>query len=113
MKHLFSITAVLILSLSNVVFAQTSKNNVTSKTEKIASVTKKENKKVDFKKLKKFVGKYNLEEANITLEIVQEKNKMYIVSPWGKDPLDIKNENTLFEPSRGVYLKTIKDNPKN
>jgi len=46
-------------------------------------------------------------EADFELEIVQDGNKMYIISPFSKDPLIQKNETTLREPIRGVDLELI------
>ena len=51
-----------------------------------------------------------LEEGDFELEIVQEDNKMYIISPFSKDILIPKNETTLTELTRGVDLELIKDN---
>lgn len=108
MKTLQKITLFTFLLVQTVVFSQTQKNETNNEKNK-KELNEKET-KIDASKLTKFVGKYDLSEGNITLEIVQEKDKMYIISPWSKDLLKVEDENTLLEPTRGVYLKSIKDN---
>lgn len=103
MKALIKITTVLILLVQTMSFAQTKDAEITSETKETES-------QIDTKNLKKFVGKYIMEEANFELEIVQEEGKMYIITVFSKDPLVLKNETTITEPSRGVDLELITDN---
>ncbi len=103
MKNLIQITAVLFLLVQSIGFSQEKKTEITSEKE-IAET------QVDTNQLKNFVGKYLLVEADFELEIVQENDKMYIISPFSKDILIQKNETTLQEPIRGVDLELIKDN---
>ncbi|MEL6811119.1 MAG: hypothetical protein AAFP76_07280 [Bacteroidota bacterium] len=57
-----------------------------------------------------FVGTYFLAEGDFELKIVREENDaMFIVSPFSKDPLTVKNETTLHEPTRGVDLELIEN----
>lgn len=106
MKTLQQIILLAVFLISTVVFGQIKETTKKLSKEKVEQQQKT---KVDTKKLEKFVGKYNLSEANLELEIIQENDKMFIKSPWGKDPLKIQDENTLVEPTRGVYLTLIKD----
>jgi hypothetical protein len=103
MKNLIQLTTVLFLFVQTFGYSQTKNSETTSKKEKTVTT-------VDTKNLKKFIGEYVLEEANFTLEIVQEKDKMYIVTEFSKDQLLLKNETTLHEFTRGVDLELIKDN---
>ena len=107
MKTLKKITVLTLLLVHTIGFSQSKNEQKEANSKKVEL---KKEVKVDAKKLKKFIGKYDLSEGNITLEIVQEKDKMYIISPWSKDLLKVKDENTLIEPTRGVYLNIIKDN---
>jgi hypothetical protein len=109
MKNLIQITTVLFLLAQTIGFSQTTKTDATS--SKQDTILKKEVTKTesDTLQLKSFIGKYLLEEADFTLEIIEENNKMYIVSPFSKDLLILKNETTLHEPTRGVDLELIKD----
>lgn len=109
MKTLQKLVTLALFLVYITAFSQTKE---TSTNLKKANVVKKHQTKIDTKKLKKFVGKYDLSEGNITLEIVQEQEKMYIISPWSKDPLKVKDENTLIEPTRDVYLSIIKEDTK-
>ncbi len=61
-------------------------------------------------KLKDFIGIYFLAEADFELEIVQEDDQLYIISPFSKDIMIQTNETTLTEPTRGVDLELIPDN---
>ncbi|GGI57480.1 hypothetical protein [Winogradskyella haliclonae] len=65
---------------------------------------------IDTEKFKDAVGSFLLEEANFELKIVQEGNKMFIVTEFSKDVLVQKNETTLREPTRGVDLELVDDN---
>lgn len=103
MKNLIQLTTVFLLFVQITGFSQTKNTE---------PITKKQNVKeiIGPKNLKKFIGEYLLEEANFTLEIVQEKGKMYIITEFSKDVLIQKNRTTLREPTRGVDLELIKNN---
>lgn len=103
MKTLFKITTVLFLCVQSMAFSQTKDLETTS--EKQEEVIQTDN-----TTLQKFIGKYYLAEADFELEIVNENDKMYIISPFSKDVLIQKNETTLRESSRGVDLELIADN---
>ncbi len=109
MKNLIQITTVLFLLVQTIGYSQTKNTDTISK--KQDTILKEQSTKIeiDTMTLKSFVGKYLLEEADFELEIVQEKDKMYIISPFSKDLLILINETTLHEPSRGVDLELIKD----
>ncbi|WP_111707698.1 serine hydrolase domain-containing protein [Lutibacter citreus] len=62
---------------------------------------------IDLDSFKNFIGNYLLKEANITLEIIEENSKMYLVGQGTKNLLVQKNENTLFETSHGVDLERV------
>ena len=100
MKNLINITTALFLFVQVISYGQS---------EPVKTATEKEDtqSKIDPQQLKNFVGTYFLEEANFDLEIVQEKDKMYIISPFSKDLLIQKNATTLREPTRGVDLEII------
>jgi exopolysaccharide biosynthesis protein len=101
MKNLIQLSIVLFLLVQTVGYSQTKKPKTNSKQNSIT--------KIDTKNLKKFIGKYFLEEANFELEIVQKKGKMYIITEFSKDELILTNETTLHESTRGVDLELIKD----
>ena len=103
MKNLIQLTTAFFLLISTIGYSQTQKKETIAKKQKSEV-------KIDASKLKSFIGTYFLAEGDFNLEIVQEENKMYIISPFSKDILVQKNENTLQEPSRGVNLELIKDN---
>ncbi|MEP0266315.1 hypothetical protein [Dokdonia sp.] len=106
MKNVFQITTVLFLLVQTIGYSQT--ESTTSTPTKQDTVLQKESSKTETD-TKKFIGTYLLEEANFTLEILAENDKMYIVTSFSKDLLVIKNETTLREPTRGVDLELIKD----
>lgn len=110
MKNLIQLSVVFFLLVQTIGYSQTKNTKTISK--KQDTTLKKQNKKatISTKNLKKFIGKYLLEEANFTLEIVQEKGKMYIVTEFSKDQLILINETTLHEFTRGVDLALIKNN---
>jgi len=110
MKKLFQITTALFLLVQTIGYSQT--ENTESVSNKQDTMLKKENTntEINTKELKKFIGKYFLEEADFTLEIIVENNKVYIVTPFSKDILIFKNETTLRESTRGVDLELIGDN---
>ena len=105
MKNLIQLTTVLFLLVQTTGYSQTKSTETISKKQEVKTT-------ISTKNLKKFIGEYLLEEANFTLEIVQEKDKMYIVTEFSKDQLILKNETTLREYTRGVDLELIK-NDKN
>jgi len=110
MKTLKQITLFGLLLVQTIGFSQT--KNTEEKITKEETVQKKEKDatKVDTKNLKKFIGTYELVEANFKLDIIEEKGKMYIVTEFSKDQLLLKNETTLHEFKRGVDLELIKGN---
>lgn len=108
MKNLIKITTVLFLFIHAIGYSQTETTKTDTKKQTVALKQKTET-KIETKKLKEFVGTYFLEEGNFNLEIVMEKDKMFIVSPFSKDLLIHKNESTLREITRGVDLELIKD----
>ncbi|MFK8060769.1 MAG: hypothetical protein AB8B78_11850 [Polaribacter sp.] len=110
MKTLKHITIIAILLVQTIGFSQTKSKENASKKEKKVLKKQTEVTKVDTKNLKKFIGTYNLVEANFTLDIVQEKGKMYIVTEFSKDELLLKDETTLTEFTRGVDLQLIEGN---
>lgn len=109
MKNLVQLTTMFFLLIQINGYGQTEKTESISNKQDI--ILKKENAKtkIDTTNFKSFIGKFLLEEADFTLEIITEDNKMYIVSPFSKDLLVFKNETTLSEPTRGVDLERIKD----
>lgn len=100
MKNLIQLSIVFFLLVQTVGYSQTKNSKIDTKKNEIAQISTKN--------LKKFVGKYLLEEANFELEIVKEKNKMFIITEFSKDELILTDENTLHEFTRGVDLKLIK-----
>ncbi|PKB44420.1 CubicO group peptidase (beta-lactamase class C family) [Cellulophaga sp. RHA19] len=66
-------------------------------------------KKIDLKKFKKYTGTYLLKEANLTLNIIQENNKMYLVvdAQKVKSELIQKNDKALYDTTVGVILTQI------
>ena len=102
MKNLIQLATVVLLLVHTIGYGQAKSTNTDSKKQESEI-------KIDAKKLKKFVGTYFLVEGDFNLEIVMEKDKMYIVSPFSKDLLVHKDENTLRESTRGVDLALIKD----
>ena len=110
MKTLKQITLFALLLVQSIGFSQT--KSTETATKKVETVQKNEKKasKVDTKNLKKFIGTYNLAEANFTLDIIQENDKMYIVTEFSKDQLLLKDEITLTEFTRGVDLQLIEGN---
>jgi hypothetical protein len=108
MKNLIQLTTVLFLLIQINGYSQTKNPEAISK--KQDTVLKKQDKKneINAKELKKFVGKYFLAEGDFNLEVVMENDKMFIISPFSKDLLILKNETTLREITRGVDLELIK-----
>jgi len=70
-------------------------------------------KAVDIDSFKDYVGSYLLKEANLTLKITVENNKIFLSSKGqgSKSELNQKDENTLIEKTSGVSLTKIKDDP--
>ena len=106
MKNLIKITTVLFLLVQVNGYSQTTLENNTKEQETVEKKDK-EIALIDTKNLKKFIGTYELTEANFTFEIVQEEDKMYIITEFSKDQLLLKDENTLCEFTRGVDLQLI------
>lgn len=106
MKTLQQITLFTLLLVQTIGFSQTK----STETAETSEQNKKEITKIDTKNLAKFIGTYNLAEANFTLDIVQEEGKMYIITEFSKDQLLLKDENTLTEFTRGVDLQLIEGN---
>jgi D-alanyl-D-alanine carboxypeptidase len=96
-------------------FVQTIGNSQTTNTETISqkqdSTLIKQNTKTEINtnKLADFIGTYFLAEADFNVEIKEDNNKMYIISPFSKDLLILKNRTTLHEITRGIDLELIKD----
>jgi len=110
MKNVIKITAVLFLLVQTISYSQTQNTETTN--QKQDTVLKKQNEKtaIETEKFKDAIGKFLLVEGDFVLEIVQENDKMFIISPFSKDELIQKNEITLREPTRGVDLELIKGN---
>ncbi len=68
-------------------------------------------KSIDLKNFKKYTGTYLLKEANLTLEIVLENDKMYLVSEAQgvKSELTQKDDKSLYDTTVGVVLTQIED----
>ena len=106
MKNLFQITTVLFLLVQTIGFSQTKNTGVSSNTQDASTENASTSTEFD---AEKFLGKFYLAEADFALEIIEEDNKMYIVTPFSKDILIPKNETTIHELTRGVDLELIKD----
>lgn len=102
MKHVFQLVTVVLLFVQTIGFSQTESTATTPIQET--------NTTIETEKFKNAIGSFLLEEGNFELEIVQEKDKMYIVTEFSRDILVQKNETTLREPTRGVDLELIADN---
>ena len=102
MKNLVQLTTVLLLLIQFNGYSQT--ETMTKENDTIINVENK----IDIENFKDCIGSYYLTEANITLTIIQEKDKMYLVAPGSKDLLTLKNDTTLYESIRGVDLEIIK-----
>jgi hypothetical protein len=109
MKNLVQITTVLFLLIQTITYSQT--KNAESIPNTQDTILKKDNTKtkIDTAKFKKFIGKFLLAEGDFILEIIEENNEMYIISPYSKDILTPKNETALQELTRGVVLELIKE----
>ncbi len=68
-------------------------------------------KTIDLKNFKKYTGTYLLKEANLTLEIILENNKMYLVSEAQgvKSELIQKDDKSLYDTTVGVVLTQIEE----
>ncbi|MBW1296469.1 serine hydrolase domain-containing protein [Aquimarina litoralis] len=64
---------------------------------------------IDIDNFKKYAGTYLLKEANLTLKIVLENDKMYLVSEEQgvKSELTQKNQKSLYDTTVGVVLTQI------
>ena len=71
-------------------------------------------KTVNIENFKKYTGKYLLKEANLTLEIIEENTKLYLVveAQGVKSELTQKNETTLYDTVVGATLEIIDGNEK-
>lgn len=103
MKNLIKITTVFLLIAQTISYGQTQNQDTISKSDNVKT-------EISSLELEKFIGVYLLEEANFQLEIIEEGDKMYIVTEFSKDVLVQKNKTTLSEPTRGVDLELIKGN---
>lgn len=106
MKNLIQITTALIFLIQTMGYSQT--NDAATISKEQDTVLEKADTKAEMDS-KQFIGKYFLAEADLELEIVEEDNKMYLVSSFSKDILIPTNETTLRELTRGVDLELIKD----
>jgi len=108
MKNLIHLVTALILT----VFFQTTGYSQTNET---STTSEKQDAVVDNTDVKTetnndpFIGKYFLAEADLQLEIVEEDNKLYLVSSFSKDILVPTNRTTLREFTRGVDLELIEN----
>ena len=109
MKNLIQFTIALFLLVQTTGYSQVKNTEAISKKPDTSSENQNAKAKIDTEKFKNFIGKYLLVEADFELEIIQENDKMFIISPFFKDILIQKNETTLHEPTRGVDLESIKD----
>ncbi len=66
---------------------------------------------IDIDNFKKYAGTYFLKEANLTLKITLENNKMYLVSEAQgvKSELTQQNEKSLYDTTVGVILTQIQN----
>ena len=71
-------------------------------------------KSVNIEAFKEYMGTYFLEEANLTLEIIQEDNKLFLVAEAQniKSELAQKSETSLYDTTIGVVLTKIEDTTK-
>jgi len=83
MKNLFKMTTVLFLFIQTMGWSQTETKTITSVQET--------NTTVETEKFKDAIGSFLLEEAGFELKIVQEDDKMYIITEFSKDILVQKN----------------------
>ena len=111
MKNLIQVTTAVFLLVQTISYGQTKTTDTIPNTPDTIEKSETPQTEIDPEEFKSFIGTYFLAEGNFTLEIIEEDNKMYIVSPFSKDLLIAKNETTLHEATRGVDLELIKDNP--
>lgn len=109
MKILILLTTALLLLVQSFGYGQVKTDETNS--IKQDTILKEQNTTVEIDTTKRgdFIGVYILAEADFDLEIVQDKGKMYIISPFSKDILIQKNKTTLHEPIRGVDLELIEN----
>ncbi len=107
MKNLIQSTLSLFFLAQTAGYSQTKTVEVNS--DQVATSLKKKstNTETETQDTNSFLGTYFLAEADFELEIVEEDNKMYIISPFSKDILIQTNEATVHEPTRGVDLELI------
>jgi len=108
MKNVFQITTALFLVFQTMGYSQTNTSEPITKDQDSVS-TQDVLTEFDTDEYKDFVGTYFLAEADFELEIIQEDNELFIISPFSKDKLVLKNETTLREPTRGVDLQLIEN----
>lgn len=107
MKNLIQSTLALFLLAQTAGYSQT--KTVETNSDQVETSLKAQNAKTETntQDSNSFLGTYFLAEADFELEIVEEDNKMYIISPFSKDILIQTNETTVHEPTRGVDLELI------
>lgn len=110
MKNLIQLTTTLLLVVQTIGFSQTENTEPISQKELTTLITQQATTAIETEKFQDAVGSFLLEEGNFELEIVEEEDKMYIISPFSKDLLVQKNATTLREPTRGVDLELVGDN---
>jgi len=110
MKALQKITLLVFVLIQTIGYSQTDNKETSIDKQTQSQVQADSSTEIDQKQLEKFVGTYFLSEGDFELEIVKEDDKMFIVSPFSKDPLVLKNKTTLYEPTRGVDLALIENN---
>ncbi len=100
------------LLFQSIAFSQTATLDTNTNENSISTNDESQKQEIQTNTYEDFIGSYFLAEANLTLTIVQEADKYYLVSPGSKDILTQKNETTLYEAMRGVALERI-DGDKN
>ena len=110
MKALQKITLLVFVLIQTIGYSQTDNKETSIDKRTQSQVQADSSTEIDQVQLLKFVGTYFLSEGDFELEIVKEDDKMFIVSPFSKDPLVLKNKTTLYEPTRGVDLALIENN---
>ncbi len=109
MKNLIQSTLALFLLAQTAGYSQT--KTVETNSDQVATSLKKKSTntetETETQDTNSFLGTYFLAEADFELEIVEEDNKMYIISPFSKDILIQTNKTTVHEPTRGVDLELI------
>ncbi len=107
MKNVIPFTTVLFLIVQSFVYGQLENADTSSNKQDVVLEKQIQDSEIDTARLNDFVGTYFLAEAEFNLEILKEDDGMFIVSPFSKDILILKNETTLHELTRGVDLELI------